>query len=107
MLADSSRETPKHGRHTVKRSLIVFVILIAAAIPAAAGAQNLQPHFTGHRCTISTCRYFTSSYHTAIYYYDRQTCNQWKSLSSKYLNGFRTVRALHNVFPHRKLHPPC
>jgi hypothetical protein len=63
--------------------------------------------FTGHNCTISTCRFFTSSYSTARYYYDRRTCDQWKSLSKKYLNGFRTKTALLNKFPNRKLHPPC
>jgi hypothetical protein len=92
----------------VKRMMIVLAILVAAAIPAAASAQTPTPHFVGHGgCTISTCRYFTSSYHTAIYYYDRRTCSQWKSLSRKYLNGFKTVRGLHARFPHRKLHPPC
>ena len=73
-----------------------------AALPASPAAA-----FTGHHCTISTCRYFTSSYSTAIYFYDRQTCSQWKSLSRTYLNGFRTKVALHNKFPHRRLHPPC
>lgn len=89
--------------------MIVLAILVAAAIPAAASAQTPPTgYFVGHGgCTISTCRYFTSSYHTAIYYYDRRTCDGWKSLSRKYLNGFKTVRGLHARFPNRKLHPPC
>jgi hypothetical protein len=91
------------------RLRVVILALIAAmaivAMPAAASTP--QPAFVGHRCTIRTCRYFTSSYHTARYYYDRRTCNQWKSLSRKYLRGYRTVRRLHRDFPHRRLHPPC
>jgi hypothetical protein len=63
--------------------------------------------FTGHHCTINTCRYFTSSYSTARYYYDRHTCSQWKGLSRVYLNGFNTVKSLRNHFPERVLHAPC
>ena len=66
-----------------------------------------QPHFVGSGCSISTCRYFTPSYSTAHYYYDRRTCSQWKSLSNTYLRGFNTVTALHNKYPKRVLHAPC
>jgi hypothetical protein len=71
------------------------------------GARTVQPHFVGSGCSISTCRYFTSSYSTARYYYDRRTCSQWKSLSNTYLRGFNTVTALHNKYPKRVLHAPC
>jgi hypothetical protein len=91
------------------RQVLVRLALVAclagggvAALPAAPASA-----FTGHHCTIATCRYFTSSYSTARYFYDRQTCDQWKSLTSKYLHGFRTKVALHNKFPNRKLHAPC
>ena len=73
----------------------------------AATASTAIPAFTGHNCSINTCRYFTSSYPTAHYYYDRTTCGQWKELSRRYLNGFNTVKSLHNHFPERVLHPAC
>jgi hypothetical protein len=62
--------------------------------------------FTGHHCTIATCRYFTSSYAGSRYYYDRRTCNQWKTLSRTYLQGFNTKAALLAKY-NRRLHPPC
>lgn len=90
------------------RILICLVLLALASVsPGRATATAFVPNFVGHNCTISTCRYFTSSYHTARYYYDRRTCSQWKSLSRKYLRGYNTVRRLHRDFPHRTLHPPC
>jgi hypothetical protein len=100
-------------------ALLLAALLLGPADAAVARAQRLEGNsprrpqaaatasFTGHNCTISTCRFFTSSYSTAIYYYDRRTCDQWKSLSKKYLHGFRRARALLRVFPDRKLHPPC
>jgi hypothetical protein len=103
----------------MKRRAVAFllvVLLIGPAEAAVARAQQATPRspqvvevasFTGHRCRIATCRFFTSSYSTAIYYYDRRTCGQWKSLSKTYLHGFRRRAALLRVFPDRKLHPPC
>jgi hypothetical protein len=92
----------------MKARIVIFVVLVLAAISAApASAVAPTPQFIGHNCTIRTCRYFTSSYHTARYYYDRRTCSQWKSLSRTYLRGYNTVRALHRDFPNRRLHPPC
>src|SRR5215217_7780100 len=83
-------------------SLLVLGALIAAmlAIPAASQA------FTGHHCSKSTCRYFTSSYQTAKYYYDRRTCDQWKGLSNQYLHGFNSEKRLKRTF-NRKKHSPC
>jgi hypothetical protein len=96
------------GRTMRLRLGILTVLLMGAMLlPGPAAATSLQPAFIRHYCTISTCRYFTSSYHTAIYYYDRTTCSAWKSLSRTYLRGYRTVTRLHQDFPKRKLHPPC
>ena len=91
----------------MNRVLAMIAVSVAFVVPATAGARTLQPHFVGSGCSISTCRYFTSSYSTAHYYYDRRTCSQWKSLSNTYLRGFNTVTALHNKFPKRVLHAPC
>jgi hypothetical protein len=91
------------------RRIVVRLALVACLASSGAVALPASPAlaFTGHHCTISTCRYFTSSYSTARYFYDRQTCDQWQSLSRTYLHGFRTKLALHNKFPNRRLHPPC
>jgi hypothetical protein len=104
----------------MKRRAVAFLLialLLRPAEAAVARGQRLEgprspqavavESFTGHNCTISTCRFFTSSYSTARYYYDRRTCGQWKSLSKTYLHGFRRRAALLRVFPNRKLHPPC
>jgi hypothetical protein len=92
----------------MRRRIVRLLLVTAIALPGTA-ALPAQPAaaFVGHGCTISTCRYFTSSYPTAKYFYDRRTCDQWKSLSRTYLHGFRTKTALHHKFPNRKLHPPC
>lgn len=91
------------------KKIMIRLVLIAALAASATvtGPASSASAFTGHHCTISTCRYFTSSYPTARYFYDRTTCNQWTSLSKAYLHGFRTKTALLNKFPHRKLHAPC
>jgi len=87
----------------MKKVLLTATIFLALL----AGTAGEASAFTGHGCTRSTCRFFTSSYSTAKYYYDRQTCSQWKGLSSTYLHGFKSRTALHNWFPSRKLHAPC
>jgi hypothetical protein len=91
----------------MKRLCVLTAVLAALGFSGAASAQPSSPNFTGHKCAISSCRYFTSSYRTAHYYYDRDTCSQWKELSRTYLNGFNTVKSLHNHFPTRVLHRPC
>jgi hypothetical protein len=91
-------------KQTLVRLMLVASLALTGTISAP--AQSAQA-FTGHRCTISTCRFFTSSYYSARYYYDRRTCGQWKSLSRTYLQGFNTKAALLNKYPTRKLHPPC
>ena len=101
------RHRSRQYNASVKRRLIA--LLIVASLGSGGVATMAPPAyaFTGHHCTISTCRFFTSSYSTARYYYDRRTCDQWKSLGKAYLHGFRTKTALLNKFPKRKLHPPC
>jgi hypothetical protein len=87
----------------------ILGLLVAATLLAPVGiAATPTPAiaFTGHHCTRATCIFFTSSYSTARFYYDRRTCDQWKDLSNTYLHGFRTRAALLRKFD-RKLHRPC
>jgi hypothetical protein len=66
-------------------ALLLIALLLGPAEAAVARAQQATPRspqvvevasFTGHRCRIATCRFFTSSYSTVIYYYDRRICGQ-------------------------------
>jgi hypothetical protein len=95
----------------MRRWTTLALVMVAATV-LALGSLFVAPApsvaaFTGHGCTRATCSYFTSSYHTTKYYYNRATCSQWKSLSKTYLQGFKTSRALLNKYPGRKLHKPC
>jgi hypothetical protein len=81
-------------------------VLLLGALAVAMLAAPSSPAFVGHHCNRKTCRFFTSSYSTAIYFYDRRTCDQWKELSNKYLRGFKHKRALKRHYD-RRLHPPC
>lgn len=103
MQAARTRDAKRQAR--LKR---VVVSAFAAAILAMAmlASPSSTVAFQGHHCSKSTCRFFTSSYYTAKYFYDRRTCNQWKDLENKYLQGFKTKRALKRKFD-RKLHKPC
>jgi hypothetical protein len=91
---------------TVRLKKMLALLVVAGALVMAIMAVPSAPAFTGHHCSRSTCRFFTSSYPTAIYYYDRRTCDQWKDLSRKYLQGFKRRHALLKHYD-RKLHPPC
>ena len=91
-------------KHGLIRLMLVASLALSGSIAAPVAPAQA---FVGHGCTIATCRYFTSSYSTAKYFYDRTTCSAWKSLDRTYLRGFRTKVALHNAYPNRKLHPPC
>ena len=67
------------------------------ATPTGSGAA------TGHSCTVGrTCRYYTSSYHTAYLLYGASNPD-WKSLSKAYLQGYATWTAVHHAYPHRTL----
>ena len=50
--------------------------------------------------------YYTSSYHTAKYWYPA-SCSGWHSLSSKYLETFPTLEALLAKYPGRSESPGC
>jgi hypothetical protein len=90
----------------VKRVLSLVGLLLALSMPGTANATPAHASFVGSGCSISTCRYFTSSYSTARYYYDRRTCSQWKGLSRTYLRGFKTATALRQKYK-RVLHAAC
>jgi hypothetical protein len=88
------------------RNLAVTAAL--ALTMALGGSLALAPSvaaFTGHGCTKATCSYFTSSYGSSHYYYKR--CDSaWKSLSTSYLQGFKTSSALLARYS-RVLHKRC
>lgn len=54
----------------------------------------------------SSDKYYTSSYHTSIYYYPAE-CDGWKSLSEKYLESYDSLEALLQVYPLKTLSPQC
>jgi hypothetical protein len=91
----------------MKRKLVRLLLVASLgltgtmALPASPAVA-----FTGHHCTIATCRFFASSYAGSRYYYDRRTCSQWKSLTRTYLQGFNTKVALLAKY-NRRLQPPC
>jgi len=53
-----------------------------------------------------TVQYYTSSYHTAKYYYPA-ACSGWKGLSQTYLKVFDSLEALLAAYPSRTLSPQC
>ena len=50
--------------------------------------------------------YFTSSYHTATYWYPA-SCSGWQSLSKVYLEAFPSLEALLATYPSRTESPGC
>ncbi|MDD2758147.1 MAG: thermonuclease family protein [Patescibacteria group bacterium] len=50
--------------------------------------------------------YYTSSYGTTKYYYP-ESCDGWKTLSTKYLKSFDSLEALLAGYPSRTLSPQC
>jgi len=54
----------------------------------------------------STGQYYTSSYHSSTYYYPAD-CDDWKSLSEKYLESYDSLEALLQVYPLKTLSPQC
>ena len=69
----------------MKRVLPLVGLLLVLSMPGTASATPAHANFVGSGCSISTCRYFTSSYSTAHYHYDRRTCRQWSSGSSEHI----------------------
>jgi hypothetical protein len=66
----------------------------AAPAPQAATTENASP------------AYYTSSYHTAKYWYP-VSCSGWQSLSKAYLEAFPTLDALLATYPGRSESPGC
>jgi hypothetical protein len=83
--------------------LMALTILGGGALATAPAAAA----FSGHGCSRATCQFFTSSYGSSVYYYNRKTCSEWESLTPKYLQGFKTSTALLADYPYRKLHKRC
>ena len=54
----------------------------------------------------SPAAYYTSSYHTAKYWYPA-SCSGWHSLSKAYLEAFSTLDALLAKYPGRSESPGC
>ncbi|MFA7309059.1 MAG: thermonuclease family protein [Patescibacteria group bacterium] len=73
----------------------------AVVPPVVSPPATAQPVPT----TTSSHVFYTSSYHTAQYYYC-DTDNGWKGLSPSYLKSFPSAEALLKVYS-RTLHEPC
>jgi len=54
----------------------------------------------------ASAAYYTSSYHTAKYWYPA-SCSGWQSLSKAYLEAFPTLEALLAKYPSRAEDPGC
>ena len=54
----------------------------------------------------ASATYYTSSYHTAKYWYPA-SCSGWQSLSKAYLEAFPTLEALLTKYPGRSESPGC
>ncbi len=63
------------------------------------------PHATT-TAAASPAAYYTSSYHTAKYWYPA-SCSGWQSLSKAYLETFQTLEALLATYPSRAESPGC
>lgn len=61
---------------------------------------------SGTQPTISSGKYYTSSYSTAKYYYP-ESCDGWKSLDSGNLRSFNSLNDLLSAYPSRLLSPTC
>lgn len=58
-----------------------------------------------NQATVSNGKYYTSSYHTAKYYYP-EDCSAWEGLSQTYLKSFNTLEELLATY-YRTLSPQC
>lgn len=53
-----------------------------------------------------TGKFYTSSYYSSKYYYP-ESCDGWKSLSTKYLTSFDSLASLLSKYPNRVISPAC
>ena len=71
---------------------------------ATTSAVQSAPHAT--TTVDASPAYYTSSYHTAKYWYPA-SCSGWHSLSKVYLESFPTLEALLAKYPSRSESPGC
>ena len=74
-----------------------------ASAPVQFGSTP-APHAT--TTVDASSAYYTSSYHTAKYWYPA-SCSGWQSLSKVYLEAFPTLEALLAKYPGRNESPGC
>ena len=74
---------------------------------SAESAASSSSNTSTTDATVSTPGvFYTSSYGTTKYYYP-ESCDGWKSLSTKYLKSFDSLEALLAAYPSRTLSPQC
>jgi hypothetical protein len=81
----------------------------AAATPASVQSVSVSapaPQVTTTTADAAPAAYYTSSYHTAKYWYPA-SCSGWQSLSKAYLETFPTLEALLAKYPGRTESPGC
>ena len=72
----------------------------------SAPVQSVPPLPKAIATTEASAAYYTSSYHTAKYWYPA-SCSGWQSLSKAYLETFPTLDALGAKYPGRSESPGC
>ena len=72
----------------------------------SAPVQSVPPLPQATATTEASAAYYTSSYHTAKYWYPA-SCSGWQSLSKAYLETFPTLDALLAKYPGRSESPGC
>ena len=77
----------------------------SASAPLQA-APAPAPQVTTTTAAASAGAYYTSSYHTAKYWYPA-SCSGWQSLSKAYLDAFPTLEDLLAKYPGRSESPGC
>ena len=80
---------------------------VEGATPAtSAPVQSAPPLPQATATADASAAYYTSSYHTAKYWYPA-SCSGWHSLSKTYLETFPTLEALLATYPSRTESPGC
>jgi hypothetical protein len=72
----------------------------------SASVQSAPPLLYDSTTAEASSAYYTSSYHTAKYWYPA-SCSGWQSLSKAYLEAFPTLEALLAKYPGRNESPGC